>query len=148
MVDPALIDPGARYKEKDRRPDPHQKFLKTLKKAETFHEQIQMTCHSDTYAYYGADEQQRSIPKVIWRTNESLAQFTDDDILNAQRLSAEMEGKTEVMIKGKKVVFTLDTKPRERKVRETVRYLLLPGAPWESWKASRTCSCSRDSTTR
>jgi pimeloyl-ACP methyl ester carboxylesterase len=113
MVDPSLIDPAKLFQNMDPTGDPFEDgFRAALKTAREFHESLKLSCHPNTYAYYGDDSSQRSFPRVIWRTSSSLDGFNDRDILNAKIIRVDMQGETEVLIDGrKKVIFKPDYKP-------------------------------------
>lgn len=109
MVDPALIDPAGKITVSEEQTI-HGHFKSLLNKAKEFHETIKLTCHRNTYAHYGDDETQKSLPAVVWRTSEDLGSMTDEDLLGAKRTKAKLTGRTEVEIKGRKITFSPDGK--------------------------------------
>jgi pimeloyl-ACP methyl ester carboxylesterase len=111
MVDPKLIDPAGEFKKKDADADPMRDgFLRNLKTAEIFHDNLGLACHPNTYAYYGDDAAQHSFHEVIWRTVQDITPFNDADILSAERTKASLLGATAAKIKGQDIHFTLDNK--------------------------------------
>lgn len=110
MVDPKLLDPAEKLKS-DEDVDPQKYFLAQLRTAEKFHKRLELTCHPNTYAYYGDDQSQRSYHRVVWRTfTNQLQGFSDQDILGGQRTAAELTGRTRVEIHGRPIGFALDGK--------------------------------------
>ena len=108
MVDPALIDPGNKLKDKPKT-SPRDYFLKQLQSAKTFHDKIELTCHPNTYAYYGDDQNQRSFHRVVWRAFTNQFRGLDDqEILTAKRTEAKLTGPTRVEVRGRPLGFTLD----------------------------------------
>lgn len=66
MVDPALADPAGKFKTKDGH-SVEKAIDKALDKAERFHKQhLGDYYHPNTYAFYGADPNQRAFGQVRW----------------------------------------------------------------------------------
>lgn len=110
MVDSELLDPAGQINVSEEQ-TLHGNFKSGLNKARAFHDTIKLTCHPNTYAYYGDDQSQRSFHKVVWRafTNQ-LHGLGEEEILGAKRTEAELTGRTRVAINGRHIAFSLDGK--------------------------------------
>ncbi len=64
MVDETLIDPAGLVKDKP----PFKAFTDALEDAKTFHGNLGLYVHPNTYAHYGADADQQTYHSVRWRT--------------------------------------------------------------------------------
>ena len=106
MVDPDLLDPAKKLEEI---PDisPQDYFLTQLKAAKKFHETIGLSCHPNTYAYYGDDPGQACFNKVTWHTTGDIAELSDDQVLNAPRGKFKLTGRTEAVINEKTYTFRI-----------------------------------------
>lgn len=111
MVDPGLLDPAGKLKDKPKT-SPRENFLAQLDTAKKFHDTIGLTCHPNTYAYYGDDPGQRCFNKVVWRTTQDITKLTDEALLNAKRHKVKLTGPTEIEIEvnGRRVGFDVDGK--------------------------------------
>lgn len=109
MVDPGLLDPAGKLKNIPKI-TPRDYFLKQLGKAQSFHDALGLYCHPHTYAYYGDDTGQPSLAKVVWRTTQDLTYVQNEDLLNAKRSQADLTGRTEVEIGGRRIGFSPDGK--------------------------------------
>ena len=105
MIDPGLLDPAGKLK--DMKIPPRKYFLEQLDSARSFHDQLGLTCHPNTYAHYGDDPKQESFASVLWETSGDLSGMSAEALLNAPRTSAKLTGKTEVEIGGKTYTFKL-----------------------------------------
>ena len=114
MIDPALVDPAKMYEKKQEEenkrnntpdippPDPFEGgFKKQLIRAKHFHDWVGLTCHPNTYAYYGNDAEQHSADRVVWHTDRGFKWLTDEAILNAKAIDVSFSsGKTEIKADG------------------------------------------------
>lgn len=75
-----------------------------------FHEILKLSCHRNTYAYYGDDDKERSIHKVTWRTAEDISGFNETTLKDAKRTHAKLTGRTDIEIDGHPIRFDLDGK--------------------------------------
>lgn len=109
MVDPDLIDPAGKVGNSPSMPI-HDHFKKNLEVAEGFHENLKLSCHPNTYAHYGDDDNQYSFHEIIWRTTQDITSFSDIDILSAKRAKFSLLGATSAEINGQRIHFDLDGK--------------------------------------
>jgi len=109
MVDPGLLDPAGKLKDHEDT-TPRKYFLKQLEKAQTFHETVGLTCHPNTYAYYGDDPCQHSFNKVVWHTTQKFTGLSDDEVLDAPRGKFKLTGRTEALIGESAYTFKLNNK--------------------------------------
>ena len=109
MVDPGLLDPAGKLKDQNDT-SPRKYFLKQLEKAERFHDTLKLTCHPNTYAFFGDDPGQTSLAKVAWRTVQDITRLSDESLLNAKRVKCKMTGRTDVEIDGQRISFDLAVK--------------------------------------
>jgi hypothetical protein len=109
LLDPGLLDPAGKLKDTPK-VSLKEHFLKQLGKAQSFHETIGLTCHKNTYAYYGDDPSQRSFNRAVWRTHQNITGLSDEALLNAKREKFKLTGPTEIDIDGLRIHFSLDGK--------------------------------------
>lgn len=109
MVNPSLLDPAGNLKNEPKT-KPMNYFIKQLGKAQDFHEQVQLTCHPNTYAHYGDDIKQQSIHKVTWRTSDDLSGIDETMLKEVKPKHAKLTGRTDIEIDGRRIRFHLDGK--------------------------------------
>jgi hypothetical protein len=87
MVDPELLDPAGRYSKVGKSPW-DVGFLRTLMKAEMFHDNLGDYYHPNTYVSYADDPAHLSFGTIHWRVSTGFGplgqQVEDDEILSSR----------------------------------------------------------------
>lgn len=93
LIDPALIDPGDKYKREDA--GAIGKFKNALRKSEHFHKQvIGSYYHPNTYAFYGKDPGRLSFGTVRWLGEwDGPGELNPAVLKSAKPLSSNLRGK-------------------------------------------------------
>jgi hypothetical protein len=101
LIDPQLVDPARKYKGEASVKDV---VRKAIEKAERFHREVLDTYyHPNTYAFYGADPEQKSFGAVRWvaRDPGKGAVFTEANLRDAARSGYGPSGGRRVRVEGR-----------------------------------------------
>jgi hypothetical protein len=78
LIDPDLADPAEKYKKIGREGGVTAQITKAVDQAEKFHTKVLGDYyHPNTYAYYGADDEQLSFGRFCWITKDEVAAMDD-----------------------------------------------------------------------
>lgn len=112
MIDESLIDPaGVAKKDKT---TPIEMYLAALKQAKKYHDQVQLYCHPNTYAHFGADAKEISFGSVHWTTSADLPSNIKDGLAGLVSENWTKLGKAQVGTENDGITFKLENKAKPK----------------------------------
>ncbi|AMP04982.1 esterase/lipase family protein [Collimonas pratensis] len=108
MIDETLIDPADVAK--DRKITPIKMHRTALKDAENFHDTVELHCHPNTYAHYGADAKQDSFGSVHWVTSADIPSDVREGLTGLTSREWNKTGKAAVGSENDGITFKLENK--------------------------------------
>jgi pimeloyl-ACP methyl ester carboxylesterase len=113
MIDDTLIDPAGTIAGAG--VEPIENFNTALGMARTYHDNVGLYCHPNTYAHYGADHKQNSFGSVHWTTSADLPGEVKDGLIGLPTERWTRFGKAEIGTENDGITFKLQDKTSPKK---------------------------------